>query len=532
MTNNVNLLTTQKPVANTKASSKSTGTKDNGDFSKVLDKAQGDKDVQQNLGADVKETVDNASVEDTPKDVVQTGDKNTATQETSEDTKTEATDTNAEQKGQDDSEVVPVQTNIGVQGLSAELLTLAAVVIQQNSANTANGDVATQLGAEQLTQNVQTNEISQSSLLQGQQEQGQATELVKTQLATEIPVTEPMAQETVATNNTVNTVPNNKTVPNSIDALLSKTPSTQEQTGVVAQGNVQSNHHAQQMLSVLAGTGSYQVEASADTKGSETVNQLQNLVGNLVVEQSTEENTQTGQGKQQNSQAQSSPTNLLTGMVAQESQEETSGVYVPQNLDSVSKNQTTVEMPVNNLLNGDINQLNGAQTTNTNEVPVTRSTSDYNVTQQIVEQARLIQKAGSSEMVIKLNPEHLGELSLKVSVNGNGGVTATFHTDNAQVRAILETSMIQLKQQLNDQGLKVDSVEVQTGLQDGNLGDNPGSGAYQQGQNSQQFRSSEADLRNFEDTSEEMSVLGQREINGEKLTEGNVLSPEGVDYSV
>ena len=52
--------------------------------------------------------------------------------------------------------------------------------------------------------------------------------------------------------------------------------------------------------------------------------------------------------------------------------------------------------------------------------------------QQIVEQAKLLQRGTDSQMIIKLNPEHLGQLRPKVSVNGNGGVTATFHTDNAR----------------------------------------------------------------------------------------------------
>ena len=158
--------------------------------------------------------------------------------------------------------------------------------------------------------------------------------------------------------------------------------------------------------------------------------------------------------------------------------------------------------------------------------------STYNVPQQIVEQAKLLQNGRSSEMIIKLNPEHLGELSLKVSVNGNGGVTATFHTDNAHVRAILETNMLQLKQQLNEQGIKVDSVEVQTGLPDGQLPDGQAQQGFYQQEQGQQVRSQQIDLKDFEETSEALAVEPENNATTNiHDSEGNVIS-SGVDYSV
>ena len=92
---------------------------------------------------------------------------------------------------------------------------------------------------------------------------------------------------------------------------------------------------------------------------------------------------------------------------------------------------------------------------------------DFNIPTQIVEQARMIKLPGTTEMVIQLKPEHLGELTLRVSVTSNGAVNASFHSDNAQVRAIIENSLVQLKQELANQGLKVDNVQVYAGLSDG-----------------------------------------------------------------
>ena len=76
---------------------------------------------------------------------------------------------------------------------------------------------------------------------------------------------------------------------------------------------------------------------------------------------------------------------------------------------------------------------------------------DFGVPRQIVEQARLLRRGQDTQMVIKLHPDHLGELTLKVSVSAGGAINASFHSDNAQVRAIIENTLVQLKQELNNQ---------------------------------------------------------------------------------
>jgi flagellar hook-length control protein FliK len=86
-----------------------------------------------------------------------------------------------------------------------------------------------------------------------------------------------------------------------------------------------------------------------------------------------------------------------------------------------------------------------------------------NVLGQIVDQARLINRPNNSEMIIRLKPEHLGELTLKVVVE-SGGVSASFMTNNAEVRSVIEASLPQLKQELSTQGLKVDNVGVYASL--------------------------------------------------------------------
>ena len=149
--------------------------------------------------------------------------------------------------------------------------------------------------------------------------------------------------------------------------------------------------------------------------------------------------------------------------------------------------------------------------------------TDYEVPRQIVEQARLIRSGESTEMVIHLKPEHLGDLTLKISVTEGGAVTASFHSDNAQVRTIIENSLVQLRQELSDQGLKVDSVEVFSGLPDGQLPQGQGQQAWQQGRE-RRFNGD----RQPEDYAEEADDLAAAAISQSQES----LAEDGVDYRV
>ena len=144
---------------------------------------------------------------------------------------------------------------------------------------------------------------------------------------------------------------------------------------------------------------------------------------------------------------------------------------------------------------------------------------DFNVPAQIVEQARMIRSATNTEMVINLKPEHLGELTLKVSVGTSGAITASFYSDNAQVRAIIENSLVQLKQELNDQGIKVDDVEVYAGLSEDGLLNGQGQQAWQQNQQQRNHRGT-IDLGAVEEELDSLTPVNEN------------LSTDGVDYKV
>lgn len=152
---------------------------------------------------------------------------------------------------------------------------------------------------------------------------------------------------------------------------------------------------------------------------------------------------------------------------------------------------------------------------------------DFNITQQIIDQAKLIKRAENTEMVIKLNPEHLGELTLKVAVTSNGSVSASFHSDNVQVRTIIENSLVQLRSDLNQQGLKVDQVEVYAGLADGQLPQGEGQGAWQH-QQGQQHNSNGKVLLNGQEYAAEAEEI----VDAAGVEDSRANKKDSVDYRI
>ena len=112
----------------------------------------------------------------------------------------------------------------------------------------------------------------------------------------------------------------------------------------------------------------------------------------------------------------------------------------------------------------------------------------------------------------------MGQLTLRISVTQNGAVNASFYSDNAQVRAAIENSLVQLKQELSDQGLKVDNVQVYSGLNDGGLMNGQGGQAWQQ-----QQQNSSGRRINFETLQDEVDAVNPATEN---------VSADGVDYKI
>ena len=190
---------------------------------------------------------------------------------------------------------------------------------------------------------------------------------------------------------------------------------------------------------------------------------------------------------------------------------------VPQPAQPIAAQTGTSPLPMQ-----DVNAPAPAQETQ-------RSQPDYEIPRQIVEQARLLRTLNDTQMVIRLHPEHLGELTLRVSVGSNGAVQASFHSDNAQVRNVIENSLVQLRQELNNQGLKIDRVGVYAGLADGQMPQGQGQEAWQQSSNRQSGAPQVYTRGDVDDYIDEVDGLASTAT--QERTDGSV-GTDGVDYRV
>ena len=542
MSNNVNVFSLnagsskEAVKVNSKASTRTVKTKQE-NFSQTLDQAQqasNKNDVSKD--ADYTKTDSNAQGK-----AVDTADTQSKAQETSEASQPqgEKPQTKAQDKAKGEVEAQINQQTQGTQQnpqaaalLAAEAQASLVQDIPMAELNTYfKGDTRLQTVQENVQGQLAGDEALAGILQQTNQQENPVESLQPVQMMEQV-----QKVETVAVTAEQPVKAQESYTPNDIAALLGSKPAqNKDNTGnVVVQQSQQVKN--QQMLNLLAGQqGAYTPQPAVQQvqevqEDGVSMTQLANLTDGLEVVESEgqlqqnmpvmngQQSMTNGQGQQQGSQLQG---------------EASFDVVVPSQQDGKNvENDSVANQGLSFQQNLD-NQIGANQKVEGNAAQTNHARETYNVPQQIVEQAKLLQRGTDSQMIIKLNPEHLGQLSLKVSVNGNGGVTATFHTDNAQVRAILETTMTQLRQQLDEQGIKVDNVEVHTGLPDGQLPQDQGQQGFYQDQG-QQVRSRQTDLQDFEESSENLAAeLENSQENQDVVldSQGNQIS-RGVDYSV
>lgn len=538
MSNNVNVFSLnagskEAVKVSSKASTRTVNTKQE-NFSQTLDQAQ-----QARNKNDVSKDADYTKTDSNVKDkAVDTADTQSKPQETSEASQVqgEKPQTKADDKAKGEVEDQSNQQTQGTQQnpqaaalLAAEAQASLVQDVPMAELNTYfKGDTRLQTVQENVQGQLAGEEALAGVLQQANQQENPVDSLQPVQIMEQV-----QKVETAAVTAEQPVKAQESYAPNDIAALLGSKPAQNKDNAgnVVVQQSQQVKN--QQMLNLLAGQqGAYTSQPAVQQVQEDGVSmtQLANLTDGLEVVESESQLQQNipvmngqqsmtnGQGQQQGSQLQG---------------EASFDVVVPGQQDSKTvDNDSAANQGLSFQQNLD-NQIGANQKVEGNAAQTNQARETYNVPQQIVEQAKLLQRGTDSQMIIKLNPEHLGQLSLKVSVNGNGGVTAAFHTDNAQVRAILETTMTQLKQQLDEQGIKVDNVEVHTGLPDGQLPQDQGQQGFYQ-QQGQQVRSQQADLQDFEESSENLAAeLENSQENQEVVldSQGNQIS-RGVDYSV
>lgn len=88
--------------------------------------------------------------------------------------------------------------------------------------------------------------------------------------------------------------------------------------------------------------------------------------------------------------------------------------------------------------------------------------SQKDLFKQIVDKVKLIQDDFKQEIRIKLKPEILGELMLRMEME-KGDVVAKIMVDNYRTKEILETNLYQLKEDMRENGLEIKTFEVFVG---------------------------------------------------------------------
>jgi flagellar hook-length control protein FliK len=78
---------------------------------------------------------------------------------------------------------------------------------------------------------------------------------------------------------------------------------------------------------------------------------------------------------------------------------------------------------------------------------------------QVTEKLEVSLFDNKSEMVIKLKPNDLGNVTVKISIE-NGVMNAKFLADSIKVKETLESSLNNLKESLKEQGLNVQDLNV------------------------------------------------------------------------
>ena len=107
------------------------------------------------------------------------------------------------------------------------------------------------------------------------------------------------------------------------------------------------------------------------------------------------------------------------------------------------------------------------QTIRTDNIPAAPTTAvpqnvvfnTLDVIRQVSEFTRVMYQGDTTSMEMQLNPENLGKIYVQVTAK-EGVVTAHLAVQNEIVKEALENQTIQLRENMNQQGIKVEAVEV------------------------------------------------------------------------
>ena len=152
-------------------------------------------------------------------------------------------------------------------------------------------------------------------------------------------------------------------------------------------------------------------------------------------------------------------------------------------------------------------------------------TDTQDIMRQIMDYMRIQVKADTSSLEMQLHPESLGTLHIQVASKA-GMLTANFITQSEAVKAALESQMVQLRESFEQQGVKVEAIEVT--VQSHAFERNLEQGRGQSGDQSQPERRTRTRRINLDD-SLEMENLEEEDALAAEMMAAN---GSQVDYTV
>lgn len=176
--------------------------------------------------------------------------------------------------------------------------------------------------------------------------------------------------------------------------------------------------------------------------------------------------------------------------------------------DKSSDVKTTVSEISSNLVQSIQNSFEEVMNTTT-----TQTVNGADVIKQIINSVKVTGNNVVQSMEIQLNPEHLGKVTLNVT-SKSGVITAEIVAQNEQVKKAIESQINTLKDNFENQGIKIEAVEVTVQSHSFESGQNLKGNDSEQGKRFKGTRKA-VRLEDFEEMSEESDELIDNLIQNE-----------------
>lgn len=152
------------------------------------------------------------------------------------------------------------------------------------------------------------------------------------------------------------------------------------------------------------------------------------------------------------------------------------------------------------------------------------------IVNQIVERIKVEVNSQTTSMEMQLNPESYGKLQLHVAVK-EGMVTAQMTVESEAARRAVETQIVQLRENMNNQGLKVEAIEVTVASHEFDRNLQQESNANQQAFEEEQQKAASKRM-NLNLTMEDWDEDGFEELSDAEVLERKIMLESGNRMSI